>query len=129
MSSSSPSVSVRQAYNIRIEERKKRRKEQLDRSLASYNKKIDRFQQLVDDRKQLTSSMKMKLLHYLTMHVDEIDIDREYDDMEKIHREMYRDITLEQIERVNDKILKVEKNSERKRGCSVTYLRYIYPNS
>lgn len=57
----------------------------------------------------------MKLLHHLVMHVHDYDVDREYDEIEKIERELYRDIQIEAIDRLCDELQLVEAGSEKEK--------------
>ena len=77
-----------------------------------YRKKVDKFKDLVADRHQLSSEMQMKLLHYLTTHVDDIEVDRKYNELEEIERSLYRDITMETIDKICDQLVKSQQGSE-----------------
>src|SRR4051812_31387884 len=81
-----------------INERRQRREDRLTHSLADYRKKMTRVREVVDSMQHLNDSMKMKLVHYLQLHVDEFAVDRPYDEHELIERELYRDDTYEQID-------------------------------
>ena len=73
--------------------------------------KLTRMKQIVNDRKQLTSEAKMKLLHHLVMHADEYDVDRSYDEIETLERELYRDIEMEAVDKLCDALAECEKNN------------------
>ena len=67
------------ACNIRIHKRKQRLNEPLHHSDASYKNKIEKLKQIVNNKKQLASNMKMKLMHHLTLHLDEFEIPEQND--------------------------------------------------
>ena len=69
------------------------------------------MKQIVNDRKQLTGEAKMKLLHHLVMHADEYDVDRSYDEIETLERELYRDIEMEAVDKLCDALAECEKNN------------------
>lgn len=96
---------------MRISERYRKRAERTHQANRMYRQKLTRMKQIVNDRKQLTGEAKMKLLHHLVMHADEYDVDRSYDEIETLERELYRDIEMEAVDKLCDALAECEKNN------------------
>ena len=76
---SSPSIANRTVYTVELKETDVRRMDQADQSA-----KINKLRRLVEDRSQMTPSLKMKILHHLMLHAEDIEVCNSNNEIEKL---------------------------------------------
>ena len=105
-------LTPRNKHTVEIEQRQQRRKEAYMLSAKERESRIEKYKELVNSRVHIDDAMKMHLLHYLSVHVDDYSIDRKLDRLEELEKELYRDIDRECIDKVLDAFMHTKKGSD-----------------